>query len=356
MTNYIIRRLLLMPLTLFGVTFLIFAMIYFGLSPEERSALYVRDIPKNEATMAGVIKRYGLDDPLLVQYWHWLVGRKDTQTGEIVGGILRGDLGYSRSQSQPVNDLLLRRFPATVELALYTILPVIVIGVWLGIVAAVNHNKFIDQAARVFAILGHSLPSFVVGLLVLMIFYARLQWFPPGRLSDWANAIVINPETFRTFTRLITIDALLNGRVDIFLDALRHLVLPVTTLSTISWAVYVRVTRSSMLETLRQEYVVTARAKGLKENTVIHGHARPNALIPVVTLAGGTIAGLLSGAVFTETIFNYPGIGQAAGQAAITLDVVAVLSFTLLSGLILLAANLLVDVLYGFVDPRVRLS
>jgi peptide/nickel transport system permease protein len=325
------------------------------LTPEERSALYVRDIPHNEAAMDGIIRRYGLDDPIPMQYWHWLVGRKDPVSGDIRGGILRGDFGYSRSSSEPVINLLKRRFPATVELALYSISPIIGIGVWMGIAAAVNHNKFIDQLARVFAILGHSLPSFVLGLLVLLFFYAKLQWFPPGRLSDWANAIVGSGD-FTNYTRLITVDSLLNGRVDIFLDAIRHLVLPVITLSTISWAVYLRVTRSSMLETLRQEYVTTARAKGLKESYVIHKHARPNALIPVATLGGLTVAGLLGGAVFTETIFNYPGIGQAAGEAAAQLDVIAVLSFTMLSGIILLVANLIVDVMYAFLDPRVRLQ
>lgn len=354
MANYIIRRLLIMPITLFGVTVLIFSMLSF-LSPVERSALYVRDIPHNEAALDGIIKRYGLDKPIYVQYWNWLVGRKDPISGERIGGIVRGEFGYSRSASQPVRDLIKRRFPATIELALYTILPIIVIGVWLGIAAAVNHNKFIDQLARVFAILGHSLPSFIIALVLLMIFYANLHWFPPGRVSDWANAIINSP-AWNSYTSLITIDALFNGRIDIFLDALRHLILPVITLSTISWATYLRITRSSMLETLRQEYVVTARAKGLKEQDVIHGHARPNALIPVATLSGFTVAGLLGGAVLTETVFNFPGIGQAAGEAAAQLDVIAVLSFTLLTGLILIFANLLVDIMYAFLDPRVRLS
>lgn len=354
MLNYIVRRLLIMPVTMFGVTVLIFAMLQF-LTPEARSALYVRDIPKNEAAIQGIIKRYGLADPIYVQYWHWLVGRIDPVTGEIKGGILRGDFGYSRTASQPVISLLKRRFPATVELALYSILPIIGIGVWLGIVAAVNHNKFIDQVARVFAILGHSLPSFVIGLLVLMIFYANLHWFPPGRLSDTYNAVVMSSD-FKHFTSLITVDAILNGRFDIFLDALRHLVLPVVTLSAISWATYLRVTRSSMLETLRQEYVTTARAKGLKESDVVNKHARPNALIPVATLGGLTVASLMGGAVFTETIFNYPGIGQAAGEAASQLDVITVLSLTLLTGMILLVANLVVDVMYAFLDPRVRLN
>jgi peptide/nickel transport system permease protein len=354
MINYIIRRLLIMPLILFGVTALIFGMLFF-LSPEERSALYVRDIPHNEAQMDAIIKRYGLNDPIYVQYWNWLVGKKDPVSGNVVGGILRGNFGYSRTASQPVSDLIRRRFPATVELALYTIIPIIGIGVYLGIAAAVNHNKFIDQAARVFAILGHSLPSFIFALLALMIFYAKLGWFPPGRVSDWASAVISAP-MWKSYTYLITIDSLLNGRVDIFLDALRHLLLPVIVLSTISWATYLRITRSSMLETLRQEYVVTARAKGLKEKDVINGHARPNALIPVATLGGITMAALLGGAVLTETVFNFPGIGQAAGAAAAQLDVITVLSLTLLSGLILIVANLIVDVMYAFLDPRVRLD
>ena len=354
MINYIIRRLLIMPLILFGVTALIFGMLFF-LSPEERSALYVRDIPHNEAQMDAIIKRYGLNDPIYVQYWNWLVGKKDPVSGNVVGGILRGNFGYSRTASQPVADLIRRRFPATVELALYTIIPIIGIGVYLGIAAAVNHNKFIDQAARVFAILGHSLPSFIFALLALMVFYAKLGWFPPGRVSDWASAVISAP-MWKSYTYLITIDSLLNGRVDIFLDALRHLLLPVIVLSTISWATYLRITRSSMLETLRQEYVVTARAKGLKEKDVINGHARPNALIPVATLGGITMAALLGGAVLTETVFNFPGIGQAAGAAAAQLDVITVLSLTLLSGLILILANLIVDVMYAFLDPRVRLD
>jgi peptide/nickel transport system permease protein len=290
-----------------------------------------------------------------VQYWHWLVGQKDPLTGKMIGGILLGQLGYSRSMSMEVRDVIATRFPATIELTLLTLIPIIGIGVWLGVVAAVNHNKPIDQLARIFSILAHSLPSFVLALLALMVFYVGLGWFPPGRVSDWANA-VIHSAAWHNYTYLLTIDSLLNGRVDIFLDALRHLFLPVLVLSLISWATYVRVTRSSMLETLRQEYVTTARAKGVKEQNVIKGHARPNALIPVATLGGLTAAGLLGGAVLTETVFDYPGIGQAAGAAAAQLDVIAVLSFTLLAGLILILANLIVDVLYAFLDPRVRLN
>ncbi len=355
MTAYIIRRLLLLPLLLFGVTVIIFGMLQF-LSPVERSALYVRDIPHTEGAIDGIIKRYGLNEPMPVQYWRWMVGRTDLVTGNRVGGILRGDFGWSRVGSQPVADLIKQRFPATLELTLWAVLPIIGVGLWLGVQAAVHHNQWFDQAARIFSIVGSSFPTFVFGLLVLMIFYANLQWFPPGRISDWASQIINNSPEYHAYTRLITIDALLNGRVDIFLDALRHMILPILTLSYINWAGFLRVTRSSMLETLRQEYVTTARAKGVRERDVINKHARPNALIPVTTIAGFQVVGLLSGVVITETVFTWPGIGSAAASAAASLDVVTVLGFALFNGLILIVANLIVDVLYGIIDPRVRLS
>ncbi len=354
MTTYIIRRLLLLPFLLFGVTVIIFGMLQF-LSPVERSALYVREIPHTEGAVEGIIKRYGLDKPIYVQYWYWLVGRIDPVTGGRVGGILRGDLGYSRVGSQPVAKLIAQRFPATAELALWAVVPIIGVGIWLGVQSAVRHNRFFDQVARVFSIVGWSFPTFVFGLLVLMIFYARLRWFPPGRLSDWASAIV-NSGQFHQYTHMYTIDALLNLRFDIFWDALKHLILPVMTLSYLNWALLLRVTRSSMLEVLGQDYVRTARAKGLPERLVINRHARPNALIPVVTLAGLMVAGLLGGVVITETVFNYPGIGSAAAQAAIQLDVVTVLGFALFNGTILILANLIVDILYAVIDPRVRLE
>ena len=354
MIEYLIRRLLLLPVILFGVTVLIFGMISF-LTPAQRASLYVRDLPKNEAAMDGIIKRYGLDQPIYVQYWNWMVGREDPITKKVTGGILRGDFGYSRTGSEPIANMLRRRFPATIELALMAFFPIIGIGTWLGVICAINHNKPIDQIGRIFSIVGYSFPSFVFGLLVLMLFYAKLQWFPPGRISDWANAIILSAD-WHTYTRLITIDSLLNGRVDIFRDAIKHMVLPVLTLSYINWALFLRVARSSMLETLRQEYVTTARAKGLKESVVINRHALRNALIPVTTMAGLTVANLLGGVVITETIFNYPGIGSAAAEAAAQIDIITVLAFTLLTGFILIVANLLVDLVYAFLDPRVRLA
>lgn len=354
MTNYIIRRLLLVPVLLFGVTVIIFAMLQF-LEPVERSALYVKDFPKNEKQIEGIIKKYGLDKPIYEQYYRWLVGHKDPATGVRTGGIIYGDFGYSRTGSQPVIDMIKNRFPNTLDLALWTVFPMLSVGIWLGVKAAVHQNGFIDQAARIFSIVGTSFPTFVFGLLVLILFYAKLGWFPPGKMSDWVSQLIFSGE-LKQYTHLLTIDALLNGRVDVFWDALRHMILPILTLSYINWATFVRVTRSSMLETLRMEYVITARAKGLSEKTVINKHARPNAMLTIVTLAGMQVVGLLGGVVITETVFNYPGIGQAAANAAQQLDVVTVLGFAVFNGFILIIANLIVDILYGVIDPRVRLD
>ena len=354
MTNYIIRRLLLVPVLLIGVTLIIFGMLQL-LGPVERSALYVRDFPKNEKQIEGLIRKYGLDKSFFEQYWRWLNGVIDPGSGERQGGILYGDFGYSRTASQLVVYLFKERFPNTVDLALWTVYPMLSVGVWLGVKAAVNQNKFIDQAARMYSIIGTSFPTFVFGLLILMLLYAKLGWFMPGKMSDWVSKLIFSGQ-LKQYTHLLTIDALLNLRFDVFWDAMRHMIMPIITLSYINWATFVRVTRSSMLETLRQDYVVTARAKGLKENDVINKHARPNAMLPVVTMAGGSIVGLLGGVVITETVFNYPGIGKASADAAANLDVVTILGLAIFSGTILILSNLIVDIVYAFIDPRVRLA
>jgi peptide/nickel transport system permease protein len=354
MFRYVVRRLLIIPLLLVGVTMLIFLMLSM-LTPYERAALYVTDIPKRQGAIEGIIEKYGLNDPIPVQYWYWMVGRKDEDTGEIKGGVLRGDLGWSKVGKSPVIEVIKRRLPATAELALWAAVPLIGLSIWMGIMAAVNHNKFTDQILRVFAITGWSIPTFVFGLLVLMVFYAKLGWFPPGRLSDWAVRVVL-AEDFHRYTQMNSLDALLNLRFDVFLDSMRHLILPVVTLSVVSWAFLLRVTRSSMLDTLRQDYMTTARAKGLEEKKVVRRHAVPNALIPVITVGGLTLIGLFNGVVITETVFNYPGMGSFLADAALSLDVISVLGITLFSSFVLVFGNLVVDVMYGVVDPRIRLQ
>jgi len=353
MTAYIIRRLIQLPITLVGITVLIFAMLQL-LSPVQRSALYVPSIPHNEGAIDAVISKYGLDQPVYVQYWRWLVGTKDPVTGEVTGGVLRGDLGFSRTGREPVATMIKHRLPATLELAIWSIIPIIGGGIWLGVLAALHHNRLMDQSIRVFVTIGWSFPTFVFGLLALLIFYSHLGWFPPGRLSDQMQAVVMSPE-FHRYTQMNTFDGLLNGRMDVFWDALRHLVLPVVTLSYVIWARMVRVTRSSMLETLRQDYIRTAKAKGLSQRVVLYRHAFRNALLPVLTIGGMTVVSLLNGVVVTEVIFNYPGLGSAAARAAASLDALAMLGFVLFNGVVLLLANLIIDLTYAMADPRIRL-
>jgi len=194
-----------------------------------------------------------------------------------------------------------------------------------------------------------------MGLLLLMIFYGWLGWFPSGELSNWAARIVDSPQFVR-YTGMNAIDAILNGNLAVLGDTLRHLILPVFTLAYVQWALLLRVMRSSMLETLRQDYITTARAKGVAERVVIKKHARANALLPVITIAGVMVAGLLRGVVITETIFNYHGLGLFAVQAAQQLDFSAIIGFALFTGMLMILTNLIVDLLYAYIDPRVKLG
>lgn len=345
MLSYIIRRLLLLPIILLGVTFLIFC-VFSLLSPMERLATYVHDPAtlKSAQSIERLIDKYHLDDPFPLSYINW------------INRIVHLDLGWSQAANQPVWEAICQRFPATLELVLYSIIPVILVGIWLGVISAVHHNDMLDQTIRVTAIIGWSLPTFIFGLFVLFIFYGILGWLPPGRLSVWAQNIVYTDPNFHSYTRLVTIDALLNCNIPLFLDALRHLIAPIITLSYISWAFLLRITRSSMLETLRKDYVRTARAKGVDEHTVIHLHAKRNALIPVMTIAGMMIIRMMAGVVITETIFNYPGLGFWAASSAQQLDYGSVISFALLFATLMVLGNLIVDISYALIDPRVRLE
>lgn len=341
MLAFIVRRLLLLPVVAVGVTALIFLLLQF-LTPAMRASLYIHD-PKQLNALSDIIRKYHLDQPVYVQYWDWL------------RQVARGDLGWSETAREPVADAIRGYFPATLELALYSFLCILLLGVWLGTASAVHKDRFLDHVSRVTSISGASLPTFVWGLLLLMVFYGKLGWFPPGRLSLEADLFVRSGK-FHPYTGLMTVDALLNGQGWIFWDALRHLVLPVATLTYFLTAVLVRITRSSMLETLRADYVRTARAKGLSERVVIDRHARRNALIPVITLASLLFVGLLSGVVITETVFNYPGIGRWGVAASQQLDIPAVTGFALMFAGLLVLGNLCADVLYALVDPRIRLQ
>ncbi|MFC2099890.1 ABC transporter permease [Candidatus Bipolaricaulota bacterium] len=345
MVSYIIRRLLLLPVVMIGVSLLIFALVQM-MGPYKRLALYVDENMMSHISgdeWDELVTYYGLDRPMFVQYGNWL------------WGVLHGNLGYSKTAQMPVLSALGKYLPATAELALLAVIPIVLFAMRMGVYAAVHQNKLGDHATRIMAITGWSIPTFVMGLTLLLIFYGFLGLFPPGRLSVWTIRIVRSAD-WTTYTGMNLIDSLLNGQPKIFLDALSHLILPVITLAYISWALILRVMRSSMLETLRQDYITTARAKGVKERVVIRKHAQRNAMIPVVTLAGMAVAGLLGGVVITETIFNYPGLGRFAAQAAIQIDTPAVLGFALFNAILMVGSNLAVDVLYGLIDPRIRLD
>jgi ABC-type dipeptide/oligopeptide/nickel transport system permease component/DNA-binding XRE family transcriptional regulator len=342
---YIVRRLLLLPIVILGVSILIFALLQL-MSPFSRLSVYVTDpdqLKQGREQLASMVEELGLDDPLWVQYGRW------------IREVLRGNFGWSESARRPVLEAILNLFPASAELALYAAFPVILLGVWLGKVSAVRQDTFIDHSTRIATLIGWSVPTFVFGILLLMVFYGVLDWFPPGRLGLSAARIVYS-DAFTSYTGMHTIDAILNGSATVLGDALRHLVLPVLTLASLSWAMLMRLMRSSMLETLRQDYIVTARSKGLPESAVINKHAQRNALLPVTTVAGLMIAGLLNGVVVTEVIFNYRGLGQFAAEAAVSLDTASIVGFSLFNGALLVLTNLVVDVLYASFDPRVRLT
>lgn len=340
--TYVIRRLLLMIPTLIGVTLLIFAVVQV-LSPEERAALYIKS-EKDAKEIDRIIDKYGLRDPIYLQYFRWM------------RQVLSGNLGWSYKISMPVMQAILVRAPTTIELVIFAAPTIILSGIYLGVKSAVHRDKAIDHLTRTSSIIGWSLPSFWLGILLLAIFYAYLGWFPPERLGTEANNFV-RSSAFIRYTHINTIDGLLNGQLWITLDALKHLVLPVISLTIQIIALIVRVMRSSMLEALNKGYITTARAKGLDRNEVINKHARRNALIPVITLSGMLCAGLLTGVVITETVFQIPGLGQFVAQSALPPpDVGAVLGFALFTGVVFVLANLIVDITYAFVDPRIRLG
>jgi peptide/nickel transport system permease protein len=301
-------------------------------------------MPKTAGGFQKIIDKYGLDDPIHIQYIHW------------VGELARGNLGFSKTGKESVADVIRNHLPATAELAIYASILIIIFGVRLGILAALRHNKLPDQLLRVFSILGTSTPIFVLGLLGIMIFASYLHWLPTGGRLDPAYQRIVDGPTWHTITGMYSFDSILNANAGVFFNSVEHLILPVLSLTYISLAVMMRVTRSSMLDTLRQDYVRTARAKGLGERSVIQKHARPNAMLPVVTLAGLTVVGLLNGAAITETVFTWPGLGKRTVEAALNLDVVTVLGMTLFAAVVLIIGNLIVDILYAYIDPRVRLS
>jgi len=340
--SYVVRRLLLLVPVLFGVSALIFGLLQF-FPPAQRAMLYVQD-PRQMANIDEIIELYGLNAPVWEQYGTW------------ISEMFHGNLGWSQVVGMPVLDAIKEFLPATLELAIFAAPIIILGGIWLGTSAARHKDKIMDHVTRTGAIIGWSLPPFWFGLILMMVFYGYFAGLlPPGRLST-DMSILVHSEAFVEYTRIHFIDGILNGEWGLVLDSLRHLVLPVVTLTVVNMAFIMRLMRSSMLESLGKGYILTARAKGLSENTVINKHARRNAMIPVLTVSGYLFAALVSGVVITESIFIYNGIGWWAWRSAVTLDVPSILAFALFSGILFVLTNLVVDLLYARFDPRVRLG
>ena len=333
MATFIIRRLGGLVFVIFGVSLLTFFLAQ--LVPADPVAAALGSNARDDQIEA-YRQQLGLDQPVVVQYANYM------------GRLVQGDLGNSIRTRRAVAEDLRDYLPATIELTLAALFVTILVGIPLGILAALNRNTWIDGSARILALIGGAMPIFYIGLVLLGIFYQQLRWLPgPGRLDS-----TMQPPT--DITGLYTVDALLTGNWPVFVNAVGHLILPAITLGLFSTAVLLRMTRSSMLEMLGQDYVRTAKAKGLSQQVVVGRHVFKNALPPILTIVGILFGSLLSGAVLTETIFNWPGIGRYATTSVTTLDYPAVMGVALVAAIIYPLVNTLVDIGYSAIDPRVR--
>ncbi|MBW7881794.1 MAG: ABC transporter permease [Caldilineaceae bacterium] len=333
--QYILRRLVLAIPLLIGITLLAFAISH-AVPADPLTANLGQKAMSDPKIVAAFRAEWGLDRPVHEQYLIYL------------RNLLQGDLGRSIKSRRPVMEDLAAYLPATIELATTAILLGVTVGMGLGLLSSLWRNSWLDHVARFISLLGVSVPVFWLALIALYIFYARLGWVAgPGRLD-----VGIPPPP--RVTGMLTIDTLLAGNWAAFQNALAHLLLPSLVLASYTTGLITRVTRSSMLEVLSQEYIRTAHAKGLSSRTVVLRHALRNALIPLVTVIGFSYGNLLAGAVLTETIFAWPGIGQYAYRASTSLDFPAIMGVSMVIALIFVITNLIVDVLYHVLDPRLR--
>lgn len=358
MIRFIIRRLLASIPVLLGVVGTVFILARVIPGDPCTAALQERANPTSCAIFAA---RFGLNEPIWTQFVLYV---RDLATG---------NLGESIRTGQPVTQILLERMPTTIELTLYALIFAVVVGMILGIISAYKRNSIADVGTMVIANLGVSIPVFVLGLVLAYVFAiifkdSFLALPPSGRLSAgfrfqsiaeaWGMDGLSGPlRTFLDFiSNMYTFNGLLTGQFNLLADAVRHLILPAVALGTIPMAIIARMTRSSLLEVLGQDYVRTARAKGMRPRTVMFRHGLRNALLPVVTVIGLSIGSLLSGAVLTETIFGLTGIGRTIYESITGRDYIVIQGFALIVAVIYVVVNLIVDISYGFLDPRVRVS
>jgi peptide/nickel transport system permease protein len=358
MPQFVGRRLLTSIPVLFGILFITFALARLLPGDPCRAALGERATAK---VCDAFIKRNGLDKPIHIQF------------GIYLQDVFKGDLGNSLRQGRPAMEILIERLPTTVELAFYAMLFAIIVGVPLGIISAYWRNSPVDVITMVIANVGVSTPVFVLGLMLeyifAIIFKDTFLWLPPsGRLSSGISAPsliqVWNLQDLSPFvagifdflSKLYTFNAVITGNWKLLNDVWRHMLLPSVAVGTIPLAIIARMTRSSILDVLGLDYIRTARAKGLKMPQVVFRHAMRNALLPVVTIIGLSLGGLLSGAVLTETVFGLPGVGRTLFESITARDYTVVQAFTLVIAIIYVSVNLIVDLMYAFLDPRIRLG
>ena len=337
LASYILRRISLTIFVLLGVATITFILSH-SLGGNPIYAWLGKGASLHPQIVAEYEAKYHLNDPIWIQYYYYLVG------------LLQGNLGYSPSRGfVPVASVIAQTLPYTIEIAFFAIVISIVLGVILGVVSARYHHKVGDKSIRAFYLAGISSPAFLMALILLVIFSFVLHLLPSEGPVD-SNIPLPIP-----ITRLPILDSLIEGNLPYFFSALTHIILPSMALTLVTFGVVVRVLRSSMLEIMKSNYIRTARAKGLKENTVFFKHGLRNAMISVVTLSSLIVTWLVTGTIFVENIFAYPGMGRYVFQALEAQDYPGIMATTLIFAIIIVTTNLAADILYAVVDPQVRL-
>lgn len=332
MAKYIVKRLLQLIPVLFGVSLIVFFLM--RVCAPDPAAIVLGQHATQES-MEAWREANGLNDPVVVQYI------------DFIKGALTGDLGTSYYTKTPVTQEIMSRFPATVELAVVAIILASGLGIAIGVISSVRKNSIFDNGGMLLSLVGVSVPIFWLGILLIILFSGTMHLLPStGRIDP-----ALRPDTITGF---MIIDSILEGNMAALADALRHMVLPAVTLSLYSMAIIARMTRSSMLETLNQDYIRTARAKGVSEAKVTRRHALRNAMLPVATVIGLQLGSLLGGAVLTESVYSWPGIGNYTVQCIMKSDFPVVQGVVLLIAVIFVLMNLIVDVVYAFLDPRIK--
>ncbi len=355
MTRYIIQRLLLLIPVLLGISLVTFGML--RLIPGDPARIMLGEHATAES-IARFRESMGLDDPIPVQYVRYL------------GRLVRGDLGRSIARQEWVTVELAQRLPATIELSLGAMLIASIFGISAGVVAAYKHNSLFDLGTMVGALIGVSVPVFWLGLMLSYVFGFKLHWLPPSarltvgiqlqtipaayniHLTGGLGSVAMSILNF--LSNLYVFDSIVTGNPDALIDSLKHLVLPSVALSTIPMSIIARITRSSLLEVLGMDYIRTARAKGQHERVVLMVHAMKNALLPITTVLGLQFGTLLAGAILTETIFSWPGMGRLVVERILARDYPTVQGAVLVIAVLFVLLNLVVDISYAYLDPRIR--